>query len=98
MSTDCFVASLCKIYVSFDSVERRAFVSLVPNPATGLVTVIGEILRQTEMFNMLGQQVLSLQCKGNELQIDMTTLPAGIYFVTVTDKEGRKCVRKVVKE
>jgi hypothetical protein len=34
----------------------------------------------------------------NELYIDMTMLPSGIYFITVTDKEGRKCVRKVVKE
>ena len=24
--------------------------------------------------------------------------PAGIYFVSVTDAEGRKCVKKVVKE
>ena len=47
---------------------------------------------------MLGQKMLYVQGKGKELQIDMTALPAGIYFVTVTDEEGRKCVRKVVKE
>lgn len=45
-----------------------------------------------------GQQVLSVQGKGNELRIDMAALPAGVYFVNVTDEEGRKCVRKVVKE
>ena len=28
----------------------------------------------------------------------LKSLPAGIYFVTITDAEGRKCVRKVVKE
>jgi hypothetical protein len=39
-----------------------------------------------------------VQGKGNELHIDMTALPAGVYFVTVTDEEGRKCVRKVMKE
>ena len=26
------------------------------------------------------------------------TLPAGVYFVSVTDSEGRKCVRKVVRK
>lgn len=59
---------------------------------------MGENLKQAEACNMLGQQVLSVQGKGDELHIDMAELPAGIYFVTVTDSEGRKCVRKIVKE
>ena len=32
------------------------------------------------------------------MQIDIANLPTGIYFVNITDSEGRKCVRKVVKE
>jgi len=75
-----------------------AFATLHPNPTTGLVTIAGENLRQAEVLNMLGQQVLSVQGEGNELRIDMAALPAGVYFVNVTDDEGRKCVRKVVKE
>jgi hypothetical protein len=47
---------------------------------------------------MLGRQVLSVQGEGNEIKINMAALPAGLYFVTITDDEGRKCVRKVVKE
>ena len=78
--------------------EPTTFASLHPNPTTGLVTIAGENLRQTEVLNMLGQQVLSVQGEGNELRIDMAALPAGVYFVNVTDGEGRKCVRKVVKE
>ena len=54
--------------------------------------------QEGEIIYILGQQVLSVQGNGNELRIDMATLPTGIYFVTVTDEEGRKCVRKVVKE
>ena len=81
-----------------ESQDSNDWVTVHPNPTSSFVSVIGENLRQAEVFNMLGQQVLSLQCKGNELQIDMTALPAGIYFVTVTDEEGRKCVRKMVKD
>ena len=73
-------------------------VDIHPNPTTGLVTITSENLRQAEVINMLGQKVLSVQGEGNELQIDLAPLPAGIYFVNVTDSEGRKCVRKVVKE
>ena len=83
-------------FYGLDENDPETF-NIAPNPTTGLVTVTGENLRQAEVFNMLGQQMLSIQGKGNELQIDMATLSAGIYFVTVTDKEGRKCVRKVVK-
>ena len=35
---------------------------------------------------------------GETLQIDIANLPAGVYFVNIMDEEGRKCVRKVVKE
>ncbi len=75
-----------------------AFATVHPNPTTGLVTIAGENLRQAEVLNMLGQQVLSVQGESNELRIDMAALPAGVYFVNVTNDEGRKCVRKVVKE
>jgi hypothetical protein len=81
-----------------ESYVSNAFATVHPNPTTGLVTIAGENLRQAEVLNMLGQQVLSVQGEGNELRIDMATLPAGVYFVNVTDEEGRKCVRKVVKE
>lgn len=78
--------------------EMKFLASIYPNPTTGMVAIKGENLRQAEVVNMLGQQVFSKHCKGNELHIDMTALPTGVYFVTITDEEGRKCVRKIVKE
>ena len=88
--------------INFTNIEENndsdAFATVHPNPTTGLVTIAGENLRQAEVLNMLGQQVLSVQGEGNELRIDMAALPAGVYFFNVTDDEGRKCVRKVVKE
>ena len=87
--------------VLLDIVENEVssvFANLHPNPTTGLVTITGDNLQQAEVLNMLGQQVLSVQGEGNELRIDMAALPAGVYFVNVTDNEGRRCVRKVVKE
>lgn len=78
--------------------EASAFAVVHPNPTTGLVAITGENLKQAEAFNTLGQKVLNAQGEGNELHIDMVALPAGIYFVNVTDEEGRRCVRKVVKQ
>ena len=75
-----------------------AFATLHPNPTTGLVAIAGENLKAAEAFNALGQRVTTATGKGELLQIDLSGLPAGVYFVNVTDSEGRQCVRKVVKE
>jgi hypothetical protein len=78
--------------------DATAFAIIHPNPTTGLVTITGKDLRQVEVFNMIGQRVATAQGKGETLQVDIAELPAGVYFVRVTDTEGRKCVSKVVKE
>ena len=84
--------------VGIEEATFNAFAALHPNPTTGLVTIAGENLQKAEVINLLGQKVLSTQGEGDELRIDMAALPAGVYFVNVTDNEGRRCVRKVVKE
>ena len=73
-------------------------VSIYPNPTNGLATVTGKNLKSAEVFNILGQRVAKVQGQGETLQIDIANLPAGVYFVNIMDEEGRKCIRKVVKE
>ena len=73
-------------------------VSIYPNPTNGLATVTGKNLKSAEVFNILGQRVAKVQGQGETMQIDIAKLPAGVYFVNIMDEEGRKCVRKVVKE
>ena len=78
--------------------ETSAFATIHPNPTTGIVRIIGKNLKAAEVVNTLGQRVATTQGQGETLQIDIANLPEGIYFVRVTDEQGRKCVRKVVKE
>jgi hypothetical protein len=59
---------------------------------------MGQDLKTVEVFNTLGQQVSASGGKGERITLDISKLPAGIYFVNITDGEGRKCVKKVVKE
>ena len=77
---------------------EQAFVTIYPNPASSTFTITGKNLKSAEVLNALGQRVATAKGKGETLQIDIANLPAGIYFVNITDEEGHKCVRKVVKE
>ena len=78
--------------------ETHSVAKLHPNPTNGQVTITGKGLRHAEVVNMLGQRVATATGQGETLQADLGGLPAGVYFVRVTDNEGRRCVRKVVKE
>ena len=85
---------------NWDVAENAAepFAAVHPNPTTGQVTITGQYLKSAEVFNTLGQRVATATGEGDNLSVDLSGQPAGVYFVNVTDKEGRKCVRKVVKE
>ena len=85
------------IYLGVNEDDRIVY-TLHPNPTTGQVTITGKNLKCAEVFNTLGQSVATAQGEGERLMVDIGALPAGIYFVNVTDGNGRKCVRKVVKE
>ena len=94
--------SLCWGQTSLDwgvgEAGDTACASVHPNPTGGQVTITGKDLRQAEVINTLGQRVATATGQGETLQADLGGLPAGVYFVNVTDGGGRKCVRMVVKE
>jgi len=73
-------------------------ISVYPNPTDGQFTIMGKDLRSAEVHNALGQCVATTQGEDGQLFFDLSGQPAGVYFVNVTDKEGRKCARKVVKQ
>ncbi len=78
--------------------ELQSLFSLHPNPANSIVTITGKNLKSAEVLNVLGQSLAKVQGQGETLQIDIANLPTGVYFVNVTDGEGRKCMKKVVKD
>lgn len=84
--------------IGVEEKDAAAFASVHPNPTNGQVTITGKGLRQAEVVNTLGQRVATVTGEGGSLQVDIAHLPAGVYFISVTDGEGRRCVRKVVKE
>jgi hypothetical protein len=85
-----------------------ADIIVFPNPATSeLIIESPEFgVERLEIYNVVGERVLThpqpylsspMANAQRGFRINVSSLRGGIYFVTVTDKEGSKVTRKVVK-
>ncbi len=80
--------------VSEDAVSAGFRVS--PNPAREFVTLtLGEGLSSKEyrIVDMMGQTLMTGTIQGNSQQIDVSSLPAGMYFITVGEVTKKIVVR-----
>jgi len=74
-------------------------VRIYPNPTTGELRVESGELRvdSIEIFDLFGKTCNVSRVTCNENEMDISFLPAGIYFLRITTENG-VIVRKVVKE
>ena len=78
----------------FDVPENgMELVALYPNPVRNKLTVKAENLQSVEIFNLMGQQVMT----SFSSVIDMDDLVEGIYFVRVV-ADGRMVTKRIVKQ
>ena len=66
-----------------------------PNPTTGTLHIDADDIDKVEIYNLLGQMVL---IAGKVETIDLSSLEKGVYFLMVSEKNGRKSVTKIMKE
>ena len=68
-----------------------------PNPVTDILTVsYSNAISDVVVYNLLGQQVVTVKPNATQTQVDLSGLTAGTYMVKVTSDEVTKTV-KVVK-
>lgn len=78
----------------FDVHENTAdVVALYPNPVKDCFTIMVENFQSVEVFNVVGQQVLT----STEAVVDMSGLQQGIYFIRVA-ADGKSVVKRIVKQ
>jgi len=80
-----------------------SFVELYPNPSSGMVTLayVAESNLQFEVINSGGQRVHSSQTEGqsgaiSSVQLDLSNLEKGLYFVQITDNKGSIITKKLI--
>ncbi len=70
-------------------------VSTYPNPVLNSLYVKGDNLKVAKLYNMSGRLIVTL---ANPVSIDMSSCAAGVYFLRVTDYNGKSAVRKIIKK
>ena len=73
-------------------------VKVYPNPASTSLHLEGVAAgTKATMYSMLGQPVLQTVVTGNQT-LDIATLPAGVYKLVLTNKDGASGATTIVKE
>lgn len=78
--------------------ETPSWVTVLPTLTDGTVTLTGKSLREATVYNTLGQLVLTKKEDADAMTLDLSGQPSGLYFISVTDHNGQRCVKKIVKQ
>ena len=78
------------------TVERMTYVA--PNPAHGMVQVFSSFgLRRVGIYNTQGEHVSTQQVSGYSAPLDISTLAAGLYFISIHTPAGTVTKKLVVE-
>lgn len=69
--------------------------SVYPNPVKEVLTITADNLKQVVMYNSLGQIVKTVDADEDNVQINVSDLQNGMYFVNIIDNAGNVTTNKV---
>ena len=68
--------------------ELEQSLKLYPNPTTGILNIQGEGITAVEVYNTVGQRVMTQVVDGNSIQLNTESLNNGIYFLRIQANDG----------
>ena len=85
------------VTVIWDAVQGNSKEAKVyPNPAQDMLHVEGIGVFQVEVFNIMGQKVLSIDANFYAIKLDQ--LPDGLYFVRLQSKQGEQTLKLLIEK
>ncbi len=84
--------------LSMDSINQNSYISIYPNPFTGIININSNLNRinRIGLMNLKGQVIQTFEINEFDFQIDFSDLSTGIYILQIqTDKEI--LVKKILK-
>ena len=68
--------------------ELEETLKVYPNPTTSVLNIQGEGMKSIEVYNTIGQCVVTQEVNGNDIQVNTESLNNGIYFLRVRANDG----------
>ena len=68
--------------------EHENNLKLYPNPTANILNVESESMTRVEVYNTVGQRVMTMEVNSNKTQINTESLNNGIYFIRVYANDG----------
>ncbi len=97
-STTSSVITITDSSTGLNNIAMPQDAYIYPNPAHSGITVISQNITNVTVSNVLGQTFVNKECNANQININIETLPSGVYVVKLTNNEGQKTITKIVKE
>ena len=77
--------------------ENNRSISIFPNPTIDLVTIEADDLLQVDVLDINGRTIKSVPCTGNALQLDLSSLRSGTYFISAKTRTTSSFVKSILK-
>jgi len=102
-SAGCYDSATSAAHVIFAVNEgitdlTASHLRIYPNPAHNQITISGNNITCITIVNTIGQTLITTQPTTSLSTLSLTTLPPGIYLVTVTATSGQKSISKLIKQ
>lgn len=86
---DVFILKNPTVATSVVNTNIENTIQLYPNPSNGIFYLKGgNIGSELEIFNVLGEKILTIQINSNQTIIDLQSQPKGIYFYSIKNSGG----------
>lgn len=96
-----FICDYYYIYTVWNGIEEVEVeaTSVYPNPVENVLNIqVDEKAISAVLYDMQGRMLQSSACNAGVNYLDMSYLPAGVYFVKLNFTDGKSSVQKVVKK
>ena len=77
--------------------ENNMSINVFPNPTTDFVTIEAEQLEKVVIYDASGKTIKSVTANGNALQLDLTNLKPGYYYISGKTCSTSSFVKPILK-
>lgn len=82
-----------------DEVSIDSNIAVWPNPASSVININSEVaIQSVEVASLSGSIVVARGYGGNDAKVDVTSLPRGVYVITVSTADNRRTTHKIIKK